>query len=524
LLLLRLVLAAAAMSKIYRFSSPPLSPALIDLFEETKEAIGVKGNVDLRIVEGFAPPISVGIFRRTIFLPRFLIQEPGPEQLRPILFHELAHIRWRDYTVNLVQRLAEAIFFFHPLVHLMSRHLRNLREEICDNWALRHFRDATAYAKLVTTVAERAILPGKGLVGVGLLYHWDSLAGRMKRILSSARPSSGALRLRTALLLVAASLLAVGALFRTSVSFGRRAAKGTDLSEDRQGLISAHIRSMGPAISWKGHAIQWIITIPRDPVRGRAIYRVSSDGSTVAPLYAPSGLPQGGWIACPEIDDRGRVVFHVSSDYASFEHGPLYWGKIGTDEIYPLARAYRDSPVGRVFWIPGKDEVLFSNYWSGIHRMDLDPDTDDETVITDNYFDEITGIARNGTVFFENSLYRSPDDMWTMNLDGTNIRGFDPLGDHETRAGEISPDEKHVVVFHERDPGMWIATTAGGLVTPLAEPLVSFQYHSHAWAPDSKRIAFVNDDGSAWSINIDGTGLRQITHGVLDFHRAAKTP
>ncbi|MBM3242011.1 hypothetical protein FJZ31_37545 [Candidatus Poribacteria bacterium] len=254
----------------------------------------------------------------------------------------------------------------------------------------------------------------------------------------------------------------------------------------------------------------WLIS----EVNGREILKINPDGSKVTTFYAPQGLPQGTCIAFPEIDSQGRIAFHVSSDCDS---GPLYWGVAGTNEFFPLASTYRDIPVGTICWIPGTNYVLFSNKWSGIHRIDLDPATNDETVITSNYFDEVMDVTHTGKVFFDNSMYRLPGRFFTMNLDGTNIHEFDPFGDDLGESGQVSPDDQCVALNHMGMNGIWLANMDASLITPFEEPLTDKPPHVTgrgwiAWSPDSQTVAFVADN-ELWSINKDGTNLRQITKG-----------
>ena len=53
-----------------------------------------------------------------------------------ILAHELAHVRRFDHLANLFQVVVETLFFYHPVVHWISRDARNERELCCDTLAL----------------------------------------------------------------------------------------------------------------------------------------------------------------------------------------------------------------------------------------------------------------------------------------------------------------------------------------------------------------------------------------------------
>jgi beta-lactamase regulating signal transducer with metallopeptidase domain len=72
----------------------------------------------VRIVElpDIDVPFVVGCLRPVIVLPISAMSQLNVAQVEAILAHELAHIRRHDYLVNLLQTLAETLFFYHPAV------------------------------------------------------------------------------------------------------------------------------------------------------------------------------------------------------------------------------------------------------------------------------------------------------------------------------------------------------------------------------------------------------------------------
>ena len=78
-------------------------------------------------------PISFGWKSPHIVIPPSL----NLEQFELVAVHELAHIGRLDWLTNLFSHLVGAIFFFHPLYHLLSRQLAEMREQICDDWVIR---------------------------------------------------------------------------------------------------------------------------------------------------------------------------------------------------------------------------------------------------------------------------------------------------------------------------------------------------------------------------------------------------
>lgn len=81
-------------------------------------------------------PVVIGFFKPVILMPLSLLSNFSPEQVEAILRHELAHIRRNDYIVNMIQSVAEIIFFFNPSVWWISSLIRDEREHCCDELAV----------------------------------------------------------------------------------------------------------------------------------------------------------------------------------------------------------------------------------------------------------------------------------------------------------------------------------------------------------------------------------------------------
>jgi len=96
----------------------------------------------------------MGFLWPAIILPASLLSGTTPESLRAIIAHELAHIRRRDYLVNLGQMLVETLLFFNPAVWWVSRQVRVEREACCDAEAARLIGDEIEYADVLASYAE----------------------------------------------------------------------------------------------------------------------------------------------------------------------------------------------------------------------------------------------------------------------------------------------------------------------------------------------------------------------------------
>jgi hypothetical protein len=101
-------------------------------------------------------PVAIGFFRPVILLPLGLLSNLPPEQVETILIHELAHLRRKDYLVNIMQRMAEAIFFFNPGLLWISSLLRQEREACCDDVVIAHTRHTGNYLQALVSFQEYA--------------------------------------------------------------------------------------------------------------------------------------------------------------------------------------------------------------------------------------------------------------------------------------------------------------------------------------------------------------------------------
>lgn len=99
-------------------------------------------------------PMVIGYLKPVVLLPLGAISGVPAEQMEAILAHELAHIRRRDYLVNLIQSLLEVIFFYHPVVWWLSKNIRVERENICDDIAITLTGNTMEFAKALTNIQE----------------------------------------------------------------------------------------------------------------------------------------------------------------------------------------------------------------------------------------------------------------------------------------------------------------------------------------------------------------------------------
>ncbi|GAP65084.1 peptidase M56 BlaR1 [Mizugakiibacter sediminis] len=103
---------------------------------ELGRRLGLRRRVRLLWSQRVATPTLIGWLRPVILLPAAVALGFPVAQVELILAHELGHIRRWDHLANLLQLVLETVLFYHPVVHWISRDVRNEREICCDELVL----------------------------------------------------------------------------------------------------------------------------------------------------------------------------------------------------------------------------------------------------------------------------------------------------------------------------------------------------------------------------------------------------
>jgi beta-lactamase regulating signal transducer with metallopeptidase domain len=98
--------------------------------------------------------MAVGVLRPLVLIPAAWATEMPLEMLEAVIAHELAHLRRRDLWVNLLQRVAETVLFYHPAVWWLSHRLRQERELCADELAVAATGRRLEYAEALEQVAR----------------------------------------------------------------------------------------------------------------------------------------------------------------------------------------------------------------------------------------------------------------------------------------------------------------------------------------------------------------------------------
>ena len=134
-MLARFLSSIIGSSRLRRTIQPITDLRLLQTIAEQCARIGLKRVPLVALCQRVTVPVVVGIVKPMILLPPTLLCGLDPNQIAAILSHELAHIRRYDLIVNLLQRVVEALLFFHPVAWWISRRISVERENCCDDVA-----------------------------------------------------------------------------------------------------------------------------------------------------------------------------------------------------------------------------------------------------------------------------------------------------------------------------------------------------------------------------------------------------
>jgi hypothetical protein len=153
-------------------------------------------------------PLVTGFFKPILLVPFGLLTSLPEDQVEAMLLHELAHIRRKDYGINLLQAFAETIFFFNPGVLWLSSLMKEEREHCCDDIAIAATDDKICFVEaLVTFEAYKS----NATLAMGFGGTKNHLLLRAKRIIYNHNKSLNKVEkafLATSLLLTVVILLA----------------------------------------------------------------------------------------------------------------------------------------------------------------------------------------------------------------------------------------------------------------------------------------------------------------------------
>ncbi len=230
----------------------PLETAFI---KEWKEKHPLKRTLSIQSSEQVSTPLSYGIFKPVILIPRNL-DFKNTEALNYILTHEYVHIRHFDILTKLLMILALSIHWFNPMVWIMFLLLNRDIELVCDETVVNLFgeKSKSSYAHILIDME----IQKAGLMPLCNNFSKNAIEERIGAIMKMKK--------KTIFSLVLAGVLVAGVTMAFATSAQTK--NGRSLAEQD--------RMNGTHISYKNSSILSYT----DPKDGKNYVKFTDDGKT----------------------------------------------------------------------------------------------------------------------------------------------------------------------------------------------------------------------------------------------------
>ncbi|RPD50243.1 hypothetical protein DNI29_05450 [Hymenobacter sediminis] len=181
---LRLLGGLAYVQRLRRYRVQPLAQEWQERLTSLAARAGLHQPIELLESALVRVPVVVGHLRPVVLLPLGTVTGLSATYLEAILAHELAHVQRRDYLMNLLQSVAETMFFYHPAVWFITACLRTERENCCDDAATAMVGgNPLTVARALAALAELSAAPEPvNQFAMSALGPDGSVLGRIRRL------------------------------------------------------------------------------------------------------------------------------------------------------------------------------------------------------------------------------------------------------------------------------------------------------------------------------------------------------
>lgn len=192
-----------------RHSHEETSPAIRVAIEQLASQVSVSPPKRILTSPKLGSPLHFGLLRPAILLPAHFEKRFNENQQRAMLAHELAHVARRDLCWMALSECVLATLWWHPLVWLACRRLRQRSEAVADEASLLLPGGPTALAECLLHFGNRiAAGPVPRWAGLGAQGFRSGLGQRVEQLLKLAStPHPCAIRKRFAGARVAITLV-----------------------------------------------------------------------------------------------------------------------------------------------------------------------------------------------------------------------------------------------------------------------------------------------------------------------------
>ena len=188
--------------------STPADTQVQALADRVRKELRYRRRARIRVSPRASAPIAFGSVAPTVVLPAQTVARLSSDDLGAVLAHEIAHLQRRDPLVNTMQILLAGIWWFHPVYWLLTRQIRRVREDCCDDLVLtRQIAPGDRYCHILLDAARASWCATTGGAVLGFGESGQSLRQRLLRILNPRSHKAARLGIVAGLALIALAIV-----------------------------------------------------------------------------------------------------------------------------------------------------------------------------------------------------------------------------------------------------------------------------------------------------------------------------
>lgn len=166
----------------------PSSPLINEVAERCRAAFQMD-SVPIFFSAEVTAPLTLGARQPLIILPESFLKINSEKILTAAIGHELAHVRRKDYGLNLAFEFFSLFVSFHPAIKIMKRKINQTREMACDELVAETLLNPLDYARSLVEIAGFASSASYNALTLGV-FSADILEQRIMKLIEKNRGAS----------------------------------------------------------------------------------------------------------------------------------------------------------------------------------------------------------------------------------------------------------------------------------------------------------------------------------------------
>ncbi len=300
-----------------------------DAKERAAAAFGLSAKrIRIACAEWVASPLTYGVFRKTILMPRDFREKYSAEELYLLLLHEMGHIKNGDMEKFCFIRFFSCLFMVPPG---FLKAFKRDSEILCDNRVLGVAKtSAENYGRLLVEVCSSAAVPMKGLA---FSDSYKALQSRVKA-LATAKPARQHLSVFAAVM----TLCFIGAFV---IAWNVPAKWYRDSHPGNLNIHAQLVFEDGETVPYSGE--ENVFYYSKDG------YRLYYDYDALSSVYSQQVA-------------NGKAPAYLSVQVGRYAEGQAESASTLTQIVFPLPGEARDNPGARMVFPADSEQEYITRY------------------------------------------------------------------------------------------------------------------------------------------------------------------